>query len=423
MSAGHDTPSVAVKMIFFGHDCTESTVIKRARSFMAHGFALTGFMFRRAKLNRDFRPAWPNVELGVTSDRSYGRRLLAMVRAIPVMVRNRALLRPADAIYARNVDMCLLAMAARVVARRRIPIVYEVLDVHRLFTAPGRTGAVLRWCERRLLARIDLLVVSSPGYVDNYFDPVQRYRGPWFLLENKVLLADRPMPEPAADRPVAPGGRWRIGWFGSLRCEESLRLLAALADRLPDRVDIVLRGGWPHDLGRDGLDAILAGRPNMRHEGEYRSPDDLRELYEGVDLYWGLDFHEKGANSLWLLPNRLYEGGLFGAVAIAAEGTEMGRRVAGDGIGFVFEAPYDRSVAEFLERLDREEFRVVRDRVLAMPRSSFVETGDSARLCSRIRGLTAAQAGTATLPEGVGRECGVVPTRPADPSTSRRGYP
>lgn len=399
VNAPADAAAEGLRVLFFGHDCTESTVIKRARSLMAQGIALTGFMFRREKLNRGFAPPWPNVELGVTADRSYARRLLALARALPVLARHRGRLRRADAIYARNIDMCLLALASRLIAGRRIPIVYEVLDVHRLFTAPGAAGAVLRWCERRMLSRVDLLVVSSGGYVERYFRPVQRYLGPWFLLENKVRPGRNGLPAPDPDRQPAPGGRWRIGWFGSLRCEESLALLASIARKLPDRVEIVLRGGWPLAVGRNGMERLLAAHPNMRHGGEYRNPDDLAALYGGVDFYWGLDFHEKGANSDWLLPNRLYEGGLFGAVAIAARGTETGRRVEAEGLGWAFEAPYDVCVARFLETLRVEDYQACRRTVLAVPRDRFVETDDAARLCALIGRLAAPGS-----PEPLGRK-------------------
>lgn len=375
------------EVFFFGHDLTESTIIKRARSFQANGLAVVGFMFRRRKVNSGFVPPWPHVELGVTEDMSYARRLAALAGAVPTLLRNRARLRAGRAIYARNLDMCLLALAARLVAGRRLPVVYEVLDVHRLMTGPGIAGAVLRWCERRLLRRVDLLVVSSPGYMENYFEPMQGYRGDWFLLENKVFLGGRAPPAPPARPPAPADGRWRIGWFGSLRCEDSLRLLVSIADRLGDRVEIVLYGGYPASLGRRGLEAAIAGRPNIRHGGEYRNPDDLAAIYGEVDLYWGLDFHEKGANSLWLLPNRLYEGGLCGVVAIAAEGTETGRRVAADGLGFVVEAPYDEAVARLLSGLTRERYEEMRANVLAAPRARFVETDDSRRLCARILDL------------------------------------
>ena len=39
-----------------------------------------------------------------------------------------------------------------------------------------------------------------------------------------------------------------------------------------------------------------------------------------VHFTWAIDFYEAGANSDWLLPNRLYEGGAHGAVPIALAG-------------------------------------------------------------------------------------------------------
>ena len=38
----------------FGHDCTELTVIKRARAFMAAGHEVKGFTFRRERFLTQF---------------------------------------------------------------------------------------------------------------------------------------------------------------------------------------------------------------------------------------------------------------------------------------------------------------------------------------------------------------------------------
>jgi succinoglycan biosynthesis protein ExoL len=67
------------RVAFFGHDCTESTVIKRARAFRSAGLEVMGFTFRRRKFNRDYVPEWQDVSLGETVDRHYGLRLLRLV--------------------------------------------------------------------------------------------------------------------------------------------------------------------------------------------------------------------------------------------------------------------------------------------------------------------------------------------------------
>ncbi|MGR5543340.1 hypothetical protein ACPV5V_32785, partial [Vibrio campbellii] len=45
--------------------------------------------------------------------------------------------------------------------------------------------------------------------------------------------------------------------------------------------------------------------------GPYVFPDDLADIYNNAHFNWTLDFFEQGGNSEWLLPNRIYEGGLF----------------------------------------------------------------------------------------------------------------
>src|SRR3546814_11201269 len=75
----------------------------------------------------------------------------------------------------------------------------------------------------------------------------------------------------------------------------------------------------------------------MIYGGEYRNPDDLPEIYGRVHLTWAFDFLDEGSNSDWLLPNRLYEGGYFGSVALVSSHTETGKKVRELGLGYTFE--------------------------------------------------------------------------------------
>jgi hypothetical protein len=59
-------------------------------------------------------------------------------------------------------------------------------------------------------------------------------------------------------------------------------------------------------------------------------------------------------NSDWLLPNRIYEASYFGCPSIALAGTETGRRVAADGLGFTVEEPTAEALTELLRGLTPE---------------------------------------------------------------------
>ena len=371
-------PITSPTVAFFGHDATENVVVKRGRAFRAEGVEVVGFTFRRGKLDHLSNPEWPNVDLGATQDLAYSQRFFALLRAVVILLGNRRLLRTATFFYARNMDMCVLAILGRLFARTRAPIVYEVLDIHKLLTTPGVIGASMRFLERQLLRRIDLLVVSSPAFVSEYFIPCQGYKRPWYLFENMVAIAAEATPEKPVScelsRPKPAGERrpWLIGWFGTLRCPESLMMLRNIAQRLPDRVEIRMRG-YPSTITPEEFAKVIHGVPNVAYGGKYKSPDDLQQMYDSVDFVWGFDFYEKGKNSNWLLPNRLYEAGLYGRPILAARNTETGRKVDELGLGWTFDEPYEQNLIEFLATVSDPDIDRVRAHILELPRSLFMD--------------------------------------------------
>ncbi|HMA13844.1 MAG: glycosyltransferase [Bacteroidota bacterium] len=386
-------PSLSGCVAFFGHDWQESTVVKRIRAFSGLGLRVVGFNFRRDKFARDFRPFWQNVHLGTTQDRAYGKRLLALLGALPKLLRYRRLLREADFFYARNIDMCALALAGRLIAGSRAPLVYEVLDVQRVFLGGGIVSRLFRWAERQLLRRSDLLVISSPGFDRHYFRSIQGYRGRLFLLENKISFAQakavsRPTTEAAAQAAQRLGrdNKWVIGWFGTLRCPKSLDMLCRIADALPDEVEIYLRG-VPTETGLEAFERAIAGRPNMIYGGEYRNPDDLAEIYGRVHLTWAFDFLDEGSNSDWLLPNRLYEGGYFGSVALASSHTETGAKVRELGLGHTFGPSEVENLVAFLRRYTMERHLARQAHILALPLHAFCDLHDTRDLCALVLDL------------------------------------
>ena len=379
-----------MRAVFFAHNVAESTVLKRVRSFSDNGVDVMTVAFRRTSANVEFQPSWPNVHLGYTRDGAYLRRLLQLAAATRRIALNRRRIGEADAFYARNFDMCVLALIARVLAGRRIPVVYEVLDVHRLMTRQGPIFAMVRLAERWLLANIDLLVVSSPAFVEGYFKPVQGYAGRWFLLENKIHASAQTVAAGARGLgPLLEGAQptWVIGWFGALRDRASLAIMTALARRFGERLRIYVRG-YLSGVPQDEFEQALAENPNIEFGGEFKNPDDLPDMYARVHFTWALDLFEDGKNSTWLLSNRIYEGGLFGSLALAAEGTAVASKVASLDLGWIVEPDYADQISALLERLTPDEYRRQRAAVLALPQSEFVDLEDTGRLIQTIAAMS-----------------------------------
>ncbi|MCA9140487.1 MAG: hypothetical protein KDB00_27135 [Planctomycetales bacterium] len=369
----------AATVIYVAPDCTDSAVQKRVRGFITAGVDLVSFSFRRNRYNKGFVPEWPNVELGRTTEKRLVGRLKMFLHALRLMMRHRGLFRRASVLYARNLDLAVLALFAKFITRSSNRFVYEVLDVHPAMTAQGVRSIVLRWLERRVLKRCELLVVSSPAFIDCYFQTEQRYRGKSFLLENKwpcdqMFAHSRKLSyQIDASQP-----RWTIGWFGNIRCPESLRILAELADALPQRVVIYIRG-CASLLGEEKLMDVVSGRDNMVYDGQYCAPEELSAIYTGVHFNWCVDLCG-GDNSSWLLPNRIYEGGYFGIPAVALADHETGRTVSRRKLGISLPSPLGEHLYGMLLGMSADQYAQLRGKVEALPVTDFVDHGDIDRL-------------------------------------------
>jgi succinoglycan biosynthesis protein ExoL len=223
-------------LVFFCSDIGETSTITRARQFIDEGYAVTVFGFRRGRYNLDYAPVWSCVALGRTFDGKYCQRLQALLAALPVLFTHRHVLQAATAFYARNMDQLLLAILARLLVLSRAPLVYEVLDIPPILMRRSVVAAALRLVERIFLRLVRVLVLSSPGFHRGYYAAVQRYRGAWFLLENKLHPSIANLsPRPPASGPVRASGRgrpWVVGYFGLIRGEATFDLITRFAGRL-----------------------------------------------------------------------------------------------------------------------------------------------------------------------------------------------
>lgn len=374
--------------VYIGVDATNPTLILRIRSFIRAGVALTAFTFRRHKFNTAFRPDWDNIHLGDTVDRNYLYRLPALLRALVRMLRHGETVREADFLYARNMDLVFLGIFVRRLTRSSARLVYEVEDVQEIFFKRTPGGALFRWLEAWALRRIDLLVVLSPGFLRGYFEPVQGWRGPSFVLENKLQLGDRSeAPTPAGRVWEDITDRWVIGWFGTLRCPRSMAILEKIAEALGPKVEIYTRG-YPTETGLEPYLRIVERHPNWTYDGEYTIPDDLEEMYGRVHFSWCLDFLDEHGNSPLLLACRMYQGGFYGAVPLVVAGSEMERWLARAGIGHAFGPPHAQAIVDFLRTVTPEAYRAERARIMERRRDLFLEDGrDTRALLETIRTL------------------------------------
>ena len=241
----------APRIAYFVHDLDDPAVHRRIGMLRAGTEDITLIGFRRSGSSTATVEGIIPFELGRNQDARLIRRARSVLKAALLLGRGRRSMVGRTVFVARTLEMLVLASLARRRYAPQAPLVYECLDIHRLMTSPSRAGAMLRWVERRLMRLCAMLVTSSPGFVREYFTPVHHRLPPVCVLENRVLASELnggllntreragTLSESHADAPAAPP--WRIGWFGVIRCQRSLQLLAAVARRLPGQVEVVIR--------------------------------------------------------------------------------------------------------------------------------------------------------------------------------------
>ncbi len=358
---------------FFGHDSGDAAVRRRVRAFQDDGLDVVGFMMRRGP---DEQREWENVDLGETRDAAFVHRALQVFKGARLAANAREKLARADVIYARNLDMLACAFLAKRHCKLATPVIYESLDVHRLLTRNDPIGAVFRMVERALLKRSRGLVVSSPGFLRNHFERRYGALENTFLVENRMVSGAnygtrRSIESSETGESVV---LLRIGWVGNLRCARSLDLLCALADALPNDVEIRLHG-QPSRIEVPVFEPRVNARKNMRYFGRYKAPEDLAQIYGEIDVVWAGDFMEAGTNSVWLLPNRIYEGGYYTVPSIAPAGTETALWIEQNACGFILPEPLEKSLLDLIVSLIHDR-APLHQRALALaqlPLETFVQ--------------------------------------------------
>ena len=137
-----------MKIVYFGHDISDATLQKRIKAMNNSGVEVVSFTMRRSE------PAsveWKNIDLGRTYDRNFFQRLFQIIKSQKKIHGESEYIESADVIFARNIDMLLVAILAIKRSKTKKKIVYECLDIHTLFLKKGGVGFFMRKLESVLL--------------------------------------------------------------------------------------------------------------------------------------------------------------------------------------------------------------------------------------------------------------------------------
>jgi succinoglycan biosynthesis protein ExoL len=322
--------------------------------------------------------------IGYTHAGAFLSRIAAVFAAIASVGRWARAVSSADIVVARNLECLAVAAFATRRLRSRRPLYYEVLDIHRLMLRSDIIGMSLRALERTLMRRCAGVITSSPAYQEHYFARFHPGHPRSLLVENKVFWPDS-MGGDSMRRSSAIDARSAIdsrpiviGWFGFIRCQRSLDILKELTARYPGRFEVHIRGKVAETAVHD-FHQQIRGATGLQYFGPYRNPEELAAIYSGVDLAWMVDFFDEGRNAPWALANRLYEGGLFGAVGVALDRVQSGRWLREHDAGITLRGNRVDELVEEVASIQPATIAAKRERLLMMDKEHFLTTPEDCR--------------------------------------------
>lgn len=259
------------------------------------------------------------VSLGVVEDMNYAKRVLTLARSV---WRCRTFMKAHDVCYAFNLDNLVIAYLASKLLSKDVGLVYELADIRAIMTREGPLPAILRFVERYLVVRTLCVVLTSDAYYSGYFRDVQRLQGFKYLVINHK--PDVPPELRARITQREFDGIVTIGYFGLIKSEISLRLLRDAVKAADGKLKVIVRGVFNYPITDEAAFALIDSAGGMmRYDGAYKSPEDLKSIYQEVDLIW--DAYREGDNSKWQRTTRFSEACFFKRPLIVNESTQDGK--------------------------------------------------------------------------------------------------
>ena len=373
---------MSIKILCILPTLTDTRIARRIDMLNRGGFAVEAVAFeRRQRSGR--RPDCPIQRLGPIPPRRYAARIGKLLAAVPTV---RRAIRRNDVVYAFNSDLAFLAAIAGAGLNR--PLVLEVADIKEVQVASDWSGRTVRVLEKLAVDRCNLLVLTTSGYLPYY----RRWLGaktPSMVIENKLdpefvksIRIDPPDPA-AMDRPL------RIGWFGRLRDEWTMRVLEELTKAGPHQYTAVLAGTPSPFL--EGFSARVDNSPNIEYRGGYSYPEDLPALYHSVDLVMAC--YPPEIPHGWSQSSRYYEACLFRKPLIVRAGCADADGVRKHDIGLVLDAVAVEEATAAIGEVPLEDWRRWRENAAAVPPPVYLSSGEVDVLARALANLPPKSAG------------------------------
>lgn len=303
-----------------------------------------------------------------------------LLKRIPVMIRSifkiRERIESHDVLYCFNFDILFIGWLSTIFKRKDIKIVYDLADIHKVLGGEGFLSTLLRAVERFLLKRTDLVVVASPAYIDGYFQKLQGADNEFLVIENKMLPDEESSNISTKPTQTKRDGILRIGYFGMLRCESSLKFLHQFLEENRGKVELLLRGIF---LQTESFKSRFERLENAHYGGPFVYPDDLPDMYHSVDIVWAAHMHGE-TNTKWAMSNRFYQACFYKKPLITQKNTQDSERVESYNIGTTLDLNDIETCEEIMKSITEEKMEIWKENLNNIPKEVHTYTDEHATL-------------------------------------------
>ena len=353
------------------------------------GFAVEAQAFERGGFAGGSVPECPVEILGKVRNRAYAARALKLLGSIP---KARAAIRRNDVVYAFGPDLGAMALLAG--AGLRKPLAMEVADIQPIQVGGGPVSRLVRFADKAVAGRSRLLTLTADGY-ENYYRDWLGAKTPSITIENKMDADFAALARGIARQEEESGGGRpenapvRIGWFGMLRDEWTLRTLECLQSGGDGRFEVTMAGKIGSAM-RD-FERRAGEMPNARYAGEFDWPHGVSDLYRRADM--AMVCYPPEAPFGWCRSNRLYQACLFHTPIAVRSDTADAEVVAERDVGLVIEESDPAAAAERVRGVRASDLRRWRANMAELA-DSLYDDGGADDDCARLGDALAALVGS-----------------------------
>lgn len=332
--------------------------IKRIKALYEDGYEIDVYGYRRGLYEVNEYPSEIKVnELGfAVSGKGYIKKFLNNLKNIKEIIKKY----PSDTIfYGFSFDIALSLLL------HKRKFIYEISDIIYAYYNSQILKGIFRSIDKIIIKKSLFTIMTSEGF-KNYLFPNSN-------VDNIIIQPNKVSPFlRKINRKVKEFNSNKIvfAYIGAFRYPNTIFRFARIIGKYFPQYEY-------HFYGNSNLTPLVIKLteeyPNIKYFGEFKSPEDLENVYSNVDIVTAC-YDNTGLNERIAEPNKLYEAICFCCPIIVSENTFLGEKVNKLKVGYVINPNNDENIIEFINNLKKDELIKISKNEFSLSAEEYIDT-------------------------------------------------